>query len=456
MSDRDPEDAEKKAQRPGVTTIETVCVDDDATPFGTFQSHNQKVVSNRNGIFMVHLRSRNEAYTAQQWRLSRSTDGGRTFETAYEATDATNPPVLETDEGDNIYLVRPDFVDRNAYLYRFRAEDGYSRPAISMIPNGSAGKYCMAYDRERSQLYYFAHNNTFHVVGLDGAVRRSVTLLQKGEDATLQYPHLYLDRDGTLHAAWTTTHYPPPSDPRRYIYRDIHTMQSRDGGETWQTMGGTPLSVPVVADCTGSTDRITPGGEQDLHTWLSSFMSKDGKVHFTYQANFSVPPRERPGGGHPDGKVHSVHPASLTSPIQHYTRYDLDMAKRDRDVYPEFKGERIFVRDSSAFFATRSREPGSPLYCVTADEERITCLASEDNGETWRDYAVSEAAFPPCGQGSRIYAIGGCREVTQDGYILGSFTHRVFDPADSATGKDTRFVRSHIYFIRLKADLSGR
>ncbi len=155
---------ETKSPMPGLTVIETVCVDDDATPFGTFQSHNQKVMSNRNGIFMTYLKTRNEPYTAQTWRLLRSTDGGRTFSTVYESTDATNPPVLESDEQGNIYLIRPDFVDKNAYLYRFLAQDEYAKPQISTIPKGSGGKYCMVLDPERGQLYYFVHNNTFHII----------------------------------------------------------------------------------------------------------------------------------------------------------------------------------------------------------------------------------------------------------------------------------------------------
>ena len=73
----------------GLAGIEITLVDDHAFGFGTFQSHNQKVVSNRNGLFITHIRARNEAYTAQQWRLSHSADGGRRFTTLYEATDAT-------------------------------------------------------------------------------------------------------------------------------------------------------------------------------------------------------------------------------------------------------------------------------------------------------------------------------------------------------------------------------
>jgi hypothetical protein len=156
------------AADPGLTRIELTCVDPAATGYATFQSHNQKVVSNRRGFFMTHIRTRNEPYTAQQWRLSWSRDGGASFETLYEATHATNPPLLESDDADNLYLVRPDFVDGHAYLYRFFATNDYRQPAISRIPNGAAGKFAMVLDRSRGQLCYFAHNNTFHLVGLDG------------------------------------------------------------------------------------------------------------------------------------------------------------------------------------------------------------------------------------------------------------------------------------------------
>ena len=62
----------------------------------------------------------------------------------------------------------------------------------------------MVLDARRQQLAYFAHNNTFHLVGLDGVVRSSTNLLTGGPHAALQYPLLSLGEDGTLHAAWTT------------------------------------------------------------------------------------------------------------------------------------------------------------------------------------------------------------------------------------------------------------
>jgi hypothetical protein len=397
---------------PGVAPIRLVCVDPQATGYGTFQSHNQKIVSNRRGIFMTHLRSRNEAYTAQGWRLSWSTNAGESFVTLYAATNATNPPLLETDAEDNLYLVRPDFGDGHAYLYRFRAQENYREPQITRIPNGSAGKFAMVLDARRQQLAYFAHNNTFHLVGLDGVVRSSTNLLTGGKNAALQYPLLSLDEDGTLHAAWTTQ-----KNGNVYLYWDIHYLQSPDGGLTWRRMDGTPVQLPVVADETGPSDRITLDDELTCHTWLSNFLVKEGKAHFLYLAQTN-PPR------------------------QHYVRYDLRSAKRELDRQPEFRGETLSLRGLDGFFASTRGRPGARLYCIgkDANQSRLACLASDDNGTTWHDYAVSEPVISP-------YAIGGCREVTADGWVIGSFT-------DSGAPVAGAAAEAKVYFIKFRAGLA--
>jgi len=408
VNSKPPGKTNESVSHPGRTVIKTTCVDDNATGYGTFQSHNQKVVNNRNGIFMTHVRTRNKAYTAQQWRLSRSTDGGKRFATIYEATHATNPPVLETDEEGNIYLARPDFLDGNAYLYRFLAENQYANPLISPIENGAAGKYCMIYDAQRKQLYYFAHNNTFHVIGLNGIVRQSQHLLRAGPSAVLQYPLLSLDSDGTLHAAWTTQAH------GRYLYWDIHHMLSRDGGQTWKRMDGTLIHLPVLADQHGPTDRITLDDEYEVHTWLSNFTVKDGKLHFVYLAQ-------------------------TQSGREHYVRYDLKTAQREQDIWPEFKGQQLSLRSLDGFFASHASLSGAPLYCISTDKGRIACLASDNSGETWYDYAVSDQIFAP-------YAIGGCRDLTPEGYIIGSFTHRMGSSQDS----DVTF---QVHFFKIQTGL---
>lgn len=393
---------------PGVTPIQLVCVDAQATGYGTFQSHNQKVVSNRRGIFMTHIRSRNEAYTAQSWRLSWSTNGGESFATLFAATNATNPPLLESDAEDNLYLVRPDFVDGHAYLYRFLAREDYREPHITRIPNGSAGKYAMLLDSHRKQLAYFAHNNTFHLVGLDGVLRSSTSLLKEGQHAALQYPLLSLGEDDTLHVAWTTVKHGV------YLYWDIHYLQSPDGGQAWRCMNGTPVNLPVVADETGPADRITLDDEFECHTWLSSFLVKDGKAHFLYLAQ-SKPPR------------------------QHYVRYDLRSAKRELDHQPDFRGEQLSLRGLDGFFAARRDKPGSMLFCIgrDANQPRLVCLASGDNGATWHDYAASEPVANP-------YAIGGCRELTADGWVIGSFTDTLPPPPTGGPPE------ARVYFFKFR------
>lgn len=393
---------------PPLATIELTCVDANATGYGTFQSHNQKLVANRRGIFMTHLRTRNEAYTAQQWRLSWGHDGGTSFETLYEATNATNPPVLETDADDNLYLVRPDFVDNNAYLYRFLAAANYRDPIITKIPNAAAGKYCLTIDLARKQLYFFPHNNTFHRLDFEGKVLSSINLMTNGKHAALQYPHLRLDGAGTLHAAWTTVKH------NVYLYWDIHYLRSPDGGVTWQTMNGKPVAPPFAADDTGPTDRITLDDEYEVHTWLESFFVRGGKAHFLYLAQ-TTPPR------------------------QHYMRYDVKTGRRELDMQPNFKGNNLALRGLDGFFATNMAKDDATIYAISRDanSNRLACLASNDNGTSWHDYAVS----PPVGN---PYSIGGCRQVTPDGWILGSYT-------DQATGTGVADTGAKVYFFRLKA-----
>jgi hypothetical protein len=394
---------ERRQVRP---CIELTRVDDEAIGYATFQSHNQKVVSNRHGIFLTHLRTRNQAYTAQTWRLSRSTDGGQSFATVHEATHATNPPVIETDDDGNVYLVRVDFSDGSAYLHRFLADRQFREPIITEIPGAAAGKYAMFLDPQRQQLYFFAHNNSFHVIGLDGTVHRSLRLLRPGPNAVLQYPLLSLGRDGTLHAAWTTQKH------GKYLYWDIHHMLSSDAGDRWYHLDGTPLTPPVIADQDGGALRITLEDEYDVHTWLSCFLVKGGKIHFMYQAQ-TKPSR------------------------QHYVRYDIASGKRDQHRQPEFRGTSVQIRGLDGFFATRTTSADSPLYCVGHDQGRVACLVSKDNGDTWQDYARTEEVFS-------LYSLGGCRQTTEDDDIIGTFT-------DQAGSNLTTDRKSKVYFFRIKS-----
>lgn len=364
----------------GLLPITPVLVDDAVTVNATFQSHNQKAVENDRGIFLAYIRNRNEAYTAQQWRLVHSTDGGDSFETIYESTDATNPPVIESDAESNLYLAHPDFGSSDAYLYVFRASRDFRDPERYTIPNGSAGKYCMLLDAARGQIYYASHNGYLATLGLDGALRSSVQCHVAGPTAVQQYPHLALGEDGALYLAWTT------NDNERYLYRAIHCMRSNDGGRSWERLNAAPLMLPVVADDSGPTDRVSLDDEFEVHTWLSSMSTQGGKLHFAYLAQFPATPR------------------------QHYMRFGLG-GEREIDLTPEFRGESLWVASLDGFFT----EEQDTLFYTSQYGGHLVTLRSADKGATWQDHARSEVAFSP-------YAIGGARQ-TSRGHVLGTFTN---------------------------------
>ncbi len=383
--------------------ISVICVDAEATGYATFQSHNQKIVANTRGIFLTYLRSRNEDFTAQEWRLMHSKDRGATFVALFQGVHATNPPVLETDSKDNLYLIHSDFVGGDAYLCRFMADQDYVNPAITVLPKGAAGKYAMAIDETRNRLYYMAHNGRFFRLDLDGNLLYDGRILVDGPNAALQYPSLCVDDSGSLFFAWTTVKH------QEYLYWDIHAMKSKDQGQSWQTLAGSGISIPSVSDDTGMTTRISLDDEFISHTWLSNMLEHGGKLHFLYLAR--------------------------TSPArQHYVRYDIASGREDVRISPSFAGNGLRIESLDGFFASTGGD--ASLFCVGAYEGRIVCLVSKDNGATWRGHALSDDTF-------NIYAIGGCRRVTDEGDVIGTFT-------DFLTA-ETNEPHSKVFFFRIPA-----
>ncbi len=135
------------------------------------------------------------------------------------------------------------------------------------------------------------------------------------------------------------------------------------------------------------------------------------------------------------GKAHYFYAAQHTPWRTHYFRYDLKTARRDAAQSPHFKGDKIELIGMDGFFAASP----TTLYCVSKTPGgQVGCLASDDNGVTWRDHAVSDQKF------DKLYSLGGCRAVTPDGFIIGSFTDTVASPAESAS-------TSKVYFIKINA-----
>ena len=292
-------------------------------------------------------------------------------------------------------------------LERYLAAEDYREPHVTVLPGGAAGKFAMALDGRRRQIVFFSHNNQFFRVGLDGTLRWQVTLLQPGRKAVLQYPSLCFDEQGDLYAAWTT------STPQKGLYYDIHVMRSRNGGETWQTLTGEALTLPIVADDSGPTQRLSLDDEFEVHTWLCNLLAAHGKLHAMYQAQ--------------------------TTPIRfHYLRYDLRTGREDLRLTPEFRGQHLSLNGLDGTFSCRMADAQSPLVAIVkeAQRPRLAALRSDDQGATWHDLAVSQDVTAP-------YAISGCRELTPDGYAIGVFTDAI-EPSNEPTGK------SKLYFYRVR------
>ncbi len=389
--------AAESPTRPAAGLIETTLVDAGASYYGTFQSHNQKVVATPDGIFLTYSRQRvppdaaDSAPEAALWRLVRSTDGGKTFQTVYESTHGTRAPVLEVDDAGRLFLAHPDWNDPRApfFFYRFARGGDYHQPSISVITNIScAAKYAMAWDPTRRQFYIAAQYGQLVTVNPEGRlVEMRAAFRQTGPNASTQYPHLAVSPDGVLHLAMTTV---GKTRQGKDIYWDIHYMNSPDGGRTWRKLDGTPLPASPVPDDTGPTDRITLDDEFEISTWLASTLVKDGKVHFIYE-----------------GKT------------MHYLRYDLATGRKDATLDgPQFSGGNLTLGHASGLLAARLDQPGSPMFCVSRDRARQTlgCLMSRDNGRTWEAHSLAARTFHD------NYATGGARQVAGDGYLIGSFT----------------------------------
>ena len=224
-----------------------------------------------------------------------------------------------------------------------------------------------------------------------------------GPNAALQYPSLCNDNGGRLFLAWTTVKH------HEYLYWDIHAMKSEDQGQSWRALSGDSISIPSVSDDTGMTTRISLDDEFISHTWLSNMLEHGGKLHFFYLAR--------------------------TSPLrQHYIRYDVESGREEVRIRPSFTGDHLRIESLDGFFA--STDGDGPLFCVGAHEGRIVCLVSKDNGTTWHAHARSEDVF-------KIYAIGGCRRVTENGDIIGTFT-------DFRTSESNE-PHSKVFFFRIPA-----
>jgi hypothetical protein len=198
----------------------------------------------------------------------------------------------------------------------------------------------------------------------------------------------------------------------RLVYYSIHAVRSPDGGLTWESLSGTPLTPPFIGDHEGDTTEVTLASERPCTTWLSGFAVTGHKAHFFYLAAPNP----------------SVRACQLLRNVVRYRRFDLATGKRDAIADGFVPGGLTFDNPGghfiNGFFATDPSDGRLFLTSQTADN-RLAIVSSADEGRTWRIASRTEPLK------DHLYAIGGQREVTSDGAIVGSFTHDSLQPTKS-------------------------
>jgi len=396
------------------------------TGYASFGSYRHLVVSNKYGIFFTYKVTADATTGFGEWRLMRSTDGGKTFTTVYKQNSLYYSNLsLETDSAGNLYTIVYNTATETLF-YKFSSSNGFSVPIVSKsIPGAStnfSGKSVFLLDEPHNQLYAFTHvGRKFYIFDLQGMVKKEYQLLTEltyaqGSTGYLQYPLLYLN-EGILYAAWTNA-MNAETNQKLYgnitnRYTSIHFMLSKDGGTTWKKPDGTPLTLPVISNDQGPATMISRSDEPS--SWLWSFLVKNGKAHFLY--NYWPYKSD----GKPDYAKYRYH----------YVRYNLMTQKKDDFVYApsteglisgvsSWGGDTIHLVNQNGFLATK--KGSNDIYAVSKTKEGpIGILVTHDEGNTWHDVAISESLSGNYG------GVVGAQELSSDGTILGMFIQAIAD-----------------------------
>jgi len=381
--------------------------------YGTFQSHYQKVVSNKNGIFAAFLSkyvvneldSRNDLGT---WQVVRSEDGGQTFKTIYSLTTSSKAPCLETDNDGNIYLAHAMNRWEDMTFSKLLYSENFEKPHSVLVLGAGAGKYSCAFNESEKQFLYLGWSKFVRIDTNSMNVIDHRQFFSSGPDGHPQYPHLVFEPEQkTLLAAWTTVSVNEINGRSNYL--DARYAISRDNGLSWKSpSNGSNLNLPIVVDDTGgaptallATDLSDAKSSQQqgvaLENWLDSVAFIGDYFYFAYINT---------------GLDHS----------NYSTRYTRTSLRSDETMTPvaleKFKGETIELNSNGLYFTTQTLPGiGSVLYAVGATENfEIASLYSFDKGVTWHDHAIGEREV------HQPYAITGSKHLTSDGYIIGEYT----------------------------------
>jgi len=413
-------------------------IDNETAAYGTFQSHNQKIVENQYGIFASFEKYESEGNRTDVNCLYRSVDGGASWFPLFTITRGAKPYCVETDEAGNIFLIGPNWNDNTSWLYIFYAEDDFSAEtmlSVNLRFCSGPGKYASYYVPETKLLWYVTYSGEMFIIDLED-IRNPVMRGEKTADFgtaklglrniityktvdCIQYPSFYwTPEDHTMHLVWTT------ADLAVYHYRSIQYIRTRDNGETWQNMSGETLAVPINASTApagleGRATKITDDAEDNRITWLQNFIVKNGRAHFIYRVA--------------DNSANGLDQTGAGELGMHYKVYDVNSGAVLIDRLAENfwgSGSDFPVNSLDGVFSTD--RANNKIFYVSYYGNTVMALVTRDGGESWQGLWQQEID----GEFYGIYALGGAREVF-NGRVIGSFT--VMRPDMGSNGHAVQF-----------------
>jgi hypothetical protein len=355
--------------------------------YGSFASHNQRIVETAGGLFMTYQVDESGGDGNGTWKLVRSQDGGLTWSLVHTAP-GTRPPAVVADNAGNVHLVTSDPTLDRLHLYSFGASGGYalsSHHPYDGVP--CAAKFTALYDPKWNNVYVGTQYGRFLAIWLDtfGVIHDYQVFQHYPNDsphACAQYPQLAVDAGGNIHLAVTTSNLVDT-----HVYRNIlhvYATPNPDGTLSWRRMprpgesqpSYTPL--PIQPDENGAALEINDYDERGapgiVSVHLTNFIVKESFVHFYY----------------------TVVRTGTSEWLGHYKRFNrftgnVDV-NLDADLAP-ISGDMLSLTPNGGFFCTDDIAAyDSPLYLTSGEVGRgqIATLVSRDNGMSWHDHAVTD------------------------------------------------------------------
>lgn len=328
-----------------------------STPIGSgsgiytlFFPNGQKIVVTSTGVIFVCYSSLDAGgHDPTSWKLVRSNDDGASWSLIWDSAAKSDPqygiaPILEIDQGDNVYLFANYYPIKGESLsatrmYKFSASNNWAAPsAPKTLTSNASGKWHVFLDQTRSWIWIvfwsfsgsgtnlmaFDYNgNTVYARNMFKPFTRmwtpTLSALTDLHAASAHYPQVFVDYNGVVYLGWNSIVCESPFTSF-YDVRTVYSPGPFTGTETWfgptngvNGAGGVSArNIPFCTDDSSSSlaerafqivktsnlDEFIPvsnsnygvgSGQKANYNRLYHMVYNQGALHYYYESNSSHP-----------------------------------------------------------------------------------------------------------------------------------------------------------------------